>query len=56
MSLEVTAIEQVGLAILETANKGGSEGGVQWCDLQSLKEEKLLNGKGFKSFLFCLMI
>ena len=56
MILEITAIEQVGLAILETANKGGSEGGVQWCDLQSLKEEKLLNGKGFKSFLFCLMI
>ncbi len=36
VSIEVAAIEQVGLAILETANKGGSEGRVQWCDLQSL--------------------
>jgi len=56
VSLEVAAIEEVGLAILETANKGGSERGVQWGDLQSLKEEKLLDRKGFKSFLFCLRI
>jgi hypothetical protein len=56
VSLEVAAIEQVGLSVLETSDKGSSEGRVLWSDLQPLIKEKLLDGQGFLSFLFGVWI
>ncbi len=47
MGFEITAIVQVGLSVLETRNKGSSEVGVLWSDLQALIKEKLLDGQGF---------
>ncbi len=56
VGFKVTAIEQVGLSVLETGDKGYSEGGVEWSDLQTLIQEKLLDGQGFQSFLFGVWI
>ena len=56
VGFKVTAIEQVGLSVLETSDKGASENGVEWIDLQTLIQEKLLDGQGFQSFLFGIWI
>ena len=56
VGFEVAAIEQIGLSVLETGDKGSSEVGVLWSDLQALIKEKLLDGQGFKCFLFGVWI